>query len=325
MNLIVLTSDPSNSYPPNIHADDVDLSFMNSDYNVIIHFLTLANYANIINNIDKDKSIIINLSDGYEELNDVGIGVVKLLEERKIVFTGCSSKNFFWGKNRIKLKQYHISTPKSITVDLKNVKQIWTLQKGLKYPLIIKPSNFMSGGSEGITLESVVQNAFELSSRIDKYVIKYKELVIEEFIYGREFTVLAMQNINIKETPIVLEPIECVFENGETFKHFDMKWINKTPLYHCEKVDNDLSNKIITFCQNLFITFELDGYVRFDLRMDKDNNLYLIDVNPYCSIFASPANYYSADLILSQSTLMNHKEFVLHHIECGKKRYMYDD
>jgi len=312
MNLIVLTSDPENSYPPNRNATDVDLSFMEPEYNVITYYLTLMNYEQIINNIDKDKSVVVNLCDGYEELNDVGISVVKLLEEKKIIFTGCSSNNFFWGKSKI--KKYNVSTPKSITVNLKNVKNIWMLQKGLHYPLIIKPSNFMSGGSEGITLESVVQNALELSDRIDKYVVKYKEIVIEEFIHGREFTVLAMQNIDINQEPIVLEPIECVFENGETFKHFAMKWKNEKQVYHCEKVNHELGNKIMKFCQNLFKTFELDGYVRFDLRMNKDGCLYVIDVNPYCSIFASPKNYYSADLILSQSKIMNHKEFVLHQI-----------
>jgi D-alanine-D-alanine ligase len=50
--------------------------------------------------------------------------------------------------------------------------------------------------------------------------------LVEEFIEGKEFTVLVAENPQKKDKPITFVPLECLFSNGETFKHFDLKWIN---------------------------------------------------------------------------------------------------
>lgn len=49
---------------------------------------------------------------------------------------------------------------------------------------------------------------------------------MEEFIAGREFTVLVTENPDpeLLEHPISFLPVECKFGAGETFKHFDLKW-----------------------------------------------------------------------------------------------------
>ncbi len=43
---------------------------------------------------------------------------------------------------------------------------------------------------------------------------------------GREFTVLVAENPEDELNPIVFQPVECVFAEGESFKHFDLKWVD---------------------------------------------------------------------------------------------------
>lgn len=45
----------------------------------------------------------------------------------------------------------------------------------------------------------------------------------QEFIDGREFTVLVAENPENPSEPIAYQPVECIFPKGESFKHFDLK------------------------------------------------------------------------------------------------------
>lgn len=51
----------------------------------------------------------------------------------------------------------------------------------------------------------------------------YSGALIEEFIEGKEFSALVIENWQDKNNPFVL-PVECKFQNNESFKHFDLKW-----------------------------------------------------------------------------------------------------
>lgn len=125
----------------------------------------------------------------------------------------------------------------------------------------------------------------------------------------REFTILVVQN---HHCPIVLEPIECIFGDGHEFKDYDLKWVSFEYLKYKQIDDKTLFNKLTDFAKDIFVKLRLDGYVRFDIRMDNDNNLFLLDVNPYCGIFYPKNLYGSADFILENSRIMNYKQFVEH-------------
>ena len=47
---------------------------------------------------------------------------------------------------------------------------------------------------------------------------------IEEFIAGREFTVLIVDNPDNLDDPYIYQPLEIIFPKGETFKHWAMKF-----------------------------------------------------------------------------------------------------
>ena len=73
----------------------------------------------------------------------------------------------------------------------------------------------------------------------------YVGCLVEEFIEGREFTVLA-SDIAPSLDPVVLDtneeekttlftqpinvmaydPVECIFREGEDFKHHNLKWVD---------------------------------------------------------------------------------------------------
>lgn len=317
MNIVVLLT--SNDINDNNIADSsynsnvIDLSLLPKG-NISLKYLTLTNYHEIINNIDND-AIIINLCDGTDTDGHPGLNVVKLLDELNLVYTGCSPKNYECKKSMI--KNFNVSTPKYILLDNISTYDENTFNK-LKYPLIIKPD--YGGGSDGITTKSKVNNYQELKLRMAE-MITYNLIMIEEFIEGREFTVLITENANDIKEPYVLEPMECIFLNGETFKHYDLKWGDSLNMQYKPIHDSALQNKIMQFCKDIFVLMDIDSYVRFDLRMDVNEKLYINDINSYCAMFYPMKEPYgSADLILKNSKIMNHKSFLEEMIQCAKKR-----
>lgn len=310
--------------PENSEEEETDLSFLNND-DYLVQYLCINtnNYLDVINQIPMDH-LIINLCDGDGEQDNhrPGIEVIQLLEKQKRVFTGSSSKNYLWSKSDI--HQYNIGTAPYFLVTRQNINDIDFNKVNLSYPLIVKPNTY-TGGSDGIYQDSKVNDQQELLDIVNRSLSTYKEVVVEKFIVGREFTVLVVQSIN-GEQPIVLEPLECIFEKNECFKHYNLKWYNYLHFsYAMVTDDQSLSNKIISFAQQTYNLLHLDGYVRFDLRMDHNGKLYLLDVNPYCAIFYAKHLYGSADMILSNSKIMNHYTFVKHLFDCARHRYLNSD
>lgn len=318
MSIIVLlpsnTINDNNASDLSYNSNVVDLSFL-TNYTINFKYVTLTNYTEIINSIDKD-TIVINLCDGTSTDGNPGLQVVQLLEDRNLIYTGCSPKNYEYKKSTI--KKFNVSTPKYILLDQTSVYDENTFNE-LKYPLIIKPDD--GGGSDGITTKSKVHHYQELKVRVEE-MTQHEKILIEEFIEGREFTVLVSENADDSNHPYVLEPMECIFLNGETFKHYDLKWGTNNNMKYKSVDDVHLQSKIMNFCQNLYIIMGIDSYVRFDLRMDINGTLYVNDVNSYCALFY-PADepYGSADLILKNSKIMNHMSFIEENIKCAKKRY----
>ncbi len=54
----------------------------------------------------------------------------------------------------------------------------------------------------------------------------YGAALIEEFIEGTECTVLVAENPDDPAHPTTYQPIQYRFPEGESFKHYNLKWVN---------------------------------------------------------------------------------------------------
>jgi D-alanine-D-alanine ligase len=159
------------------------------------------------------------------------------------------------------------------------------ISSNLNFPLIVKPA--YSLGSLFMTKASVVHTKAELKKQVDFLKTKTKEeILIEEFIAGREISVMVLET---KDGIKALTPILYVFpeewkENG--------KWLDfETKFSSVEKkvVDFRLMNEnedqeLVKRIQNAAVAaYEAigvfgSGYARVDLRVDGENNVYVLEV-----------------------------------------------
>jgi D-alanine-D-alanine ligase len=159
------------------------------------------------------------------------------------------------------------------------------LDLSLKFPMIVKPIH--EDASIGITNESVVKDEEQLRKRIAYVIETYKQNALaEEFIEGREVNVSIIGN----KDPIALPIEELQFtnfsENAYKICSYQAKWIpnseefQKTIPVCPAQLPKNVENRIKRLALAAYKVMECQDYARIDIRIDKDNNSYILEVNP---------------------------------------------
>jgi len=251
--------------------------------------------------------LFMNPCDGAWDEDRPGIEVVQALERFNVPFTGADSA--FFEPTRDMMKRvcnfYGIQTPAGVFVeDVNNIEQ---LLAGLRFPLMVKHPN--SYASVGLTKESKVNSAEQLKTQIERMVIRFGGALVEEFIEGREFSVLISENPDNPAEPIAYGPVEFIFPSGESFKHELIKWINYNDM-KCIPVDQpDLIVKLQDMSKKMFLGLNGTGYGRCDVRMSSEGELFMLEINPNGAVFYPPDEPGTADYILKYDA-RGHKYFV---------------
>ena len=140
----------------------------------------------------------------------------------------------------------------------------------LKLPVFVKPNN--GGSSLGI---SKVNTALELPTALEKAFKEDTQVLVEECISGREFTIGVFKS---KGVLTVLPITEITTENE--FFDFEAKYQGKskeiTPAIVSEKMFNDLT----VAAKKVYTTLNCRGVVRVDFIYDEAaEKAYMLEVN----------------------------------------------
>ena len=174
------------------------------------------------------------------------------------------------------LHEQGISTPSGYLPS-----QYEMLKPGKSY--IIKP--VWEDGSLGITGESVFNYNAEYASRLKEFDDSH--WIIQDYIDGREFNISVLAG---KTGPEVMPPAEMVFHNFKEdmpkIVDFKAKWVaesfeykNTIREFPGKNLNPVLADKIREMTLKCWHVFGLKGYARVDMRIDKYENPYVIEVN----------------------------------------------
>jgi D-alanine-D-alanine ligase-like ATP-grasp enzyme len=98
-----------------------------------------------------------------------------------------------------------------------------------KFPLIVKPNK--EGSSKGIMNDSIVHNQEELDKKTKEIREKMDvEVLAEEYIDGREFTVAVMGNKDPQVLPIVEQRFDFLPAGMNKIASYELKWIYEDTL-----------------------------------------------------------------------------------------------
>ena len=267
------------------------------EYHWELYNLTRLNSVSVVRElVQRDFDVFLNICDASWDDVYPGPEVIKALEQAEVAFTGADS--YFYDPSREAMKRvcrhHGISTPES--VEAFSSADIDRAAQTLRYPLIVKSLN--SFGSVGIERQSRVETAAALYEQARRIIQEFGGALIEEFIDGREFTVLVVENPDDQLRPKVYRPIEYIFPPGESFKHYEMKWFLYDQLKHIHCSDPNLEARVIQAARGLFVGLNGVSYGRCDIRVNPEGEVFLLEINANCGLFYSLEDPGSADLVL---------------------------
>lgn len=262
--------------------------------------------------------VVINLCDGaWDEEGRAGIEVVQTLERLNVPFTGASSDFYDPSRETMKMAAHAVGVKFPAYVKATQVEDAERAIAELYFPMIVKhPQSY---GSIGLTRDSRVVEPEALRREVKRMIEQYNGALIEEFIEGREFTVLVAEARDETEIAWALAPIEFCFPPGESFKHFDMKYIDFAEMKAEPVRDTQLAARLCEASQLCFAALNGSGYARLDFRMNANGEIFLLELNPYCTFFLPPDQFGSADWILANDPA-GHRGFLEHLICCAYRR-----
>jgi D-alanine-D-alanine ligase len=226
-----------------------------------------------------EYEFVFNLVEAVGKKAEILYFIPALLNMHHIPYTGCPVEATFVTGSKVLARRIMKSNGIPVAGGYK-VSEADSLTNGRKY--ILKP--VWEDGSLGITEESV----FTFNGVLPDIVSDKNDRhwFIEDFIDGREF------NVSVKAGPggpEMLPPAEMIFDGYDDdlprIVSYKAKWVEGTFQYENSKrrFPDDLSPKLtrnireaVFGCWN---TFGLKGYARVDMRVDADENVYVLEVN----------------------------------------------
>ncbi len=158
----------------------------------------------------------------------------------------------------------------------------------LEFPVIVKPK--LESTSMGM---EVVDNWDSLRKAVQKQIEKFQqEILVEQFIPGREFAVGVIgNNPNIDVLPIV----EISLDNPNQIQTISDKMKKGGTDKTCPaQLSDEKTQEMKQLCMQAFRCLGLNDYSRVDLRMDQDENLYILELNSMASLGMGGSLYHAA-------------------------------
>ena len=265
----------------------------------------------------KKYDVYVNLCEGYLEWEIPSIDVIHTLDLLELPYTGPTATLYDPPKTLMKYVAYceGVKTPLFETIDINS--DLQEIAENGNYPLFIKPAK--AGDSLGIDQASLVMNESEFMNKARSLLHEYPILLAEEYIEGREFTVLVTANPDGK-TCRSFKPVEYIFPDGFTFKTYSLKTSVLHPGANIPCHDSAIENELRTAAEKIFKGFGGKGYARLDFRMNSKNEIFFLEINFTCSVFYKDGLEGSADYILEHDGF-GKSAFLKHIIEEGISRH----
>jgi len=136
----------------------------------------------------------------------------------------------------------------------------------LGFPVIVKPSK--QGSTVGL---SIVRTRAELQTAVDEAFVHDDEVMIEQFIAGRELTVGVLGDETLPVGEIIpkheIYDYECKYTPGMAVEEFPAR------------LTDDETKTVQSLARKAFVALKLRGYARIDFRMSPDGTFYCLEAN----------------------------------------------
>lgn len=295
MRVCVLSDEEITKFDPSPYLKDFDWEMITMRAPVEEKIRALAE--------TKKYDVFLNICEGYEfedeEDDEIGyqsIEVVQALEKFGLAFTGADTKCFDPSREEMQAVADANGIGFAKGYQVKNAEEAERLVKNLRYPIMVKhPKSY---GSTGMTKESRADTLEQVLTQVNRICSEFGAARMEEFIVGKEFNVLVVEDADDLSQPIGYPPAELVFPPNEEFWHVDVKWNYDVVFDFKQVTDSELISRLHDIAKKMFLAMGISGYGRCDIRMNEKGELFILEINPNGGIMFKPEEYGPADYMI---------------------------
>ena len=200
------------------------------------------------------------------------------LEMEEIPYTGSGVLGSALAMDKVSSKrifeQFGINTPEFMVLDKNTYQQQWEevaakVKEKLSFPVVVKPA--LEGSSLGL---SITKQADDLLADV-KEAFKYdQQILIEEYIAGKEITVAIIGTENLEALPVIeIKPKDGVYD-------FEAKYTKgATEFIIPANLENDVYQQAQEFSLQAHQVLNCQGVSRVDLRVNPEGKVSVLEVN----------------------------------------------
>lgn len=197
-----------------------------------------------------------------------------LLEIREMPYTGsgmiasvsCMDKVI----TKRMLRDAGISTPACLIVNKKENGIKEKIMQRFSLPVVIKPAS--QGSSIGVEIVKEEKQLDEALANAFKYS---RDILVEEFIGGKELTVSMMQ----KDGEVVALPVIHIAPHSGMYDYHS-KYTKGATEYICPAdLDEETTKKVQEISKQAYEVLGCSGVARADVMLDEEGNGYVLEIN----------------------------------------------
>jgi len=232
--------------------------------------------------------LVFNVSERLNNSSLLEPHIASLFDMYQVPYTGSNPLTLGLCMDKITVKKlltYHdIPTAKwDYKHDLKD-----ELRSDLRYPLIVKPSN--TDNSIGITNNSVVTNKKQLQTQLEYVLTQLKRpALVEEYLEGDEYdvSIIGSEDDDLRVLPLARTIFDQLPDNYWHICPYDLKF-GKASLYEQylttqippKNVNYKLLKLITEIALDTYNILDCHDYGLVDIKLDRDDNPYVLELNP---------------------------------------------
>ncbi|MFA7418839.1 MAG: ATP-grasp domain-containing protein [Melioribacteraceae bacterium] len=228
--------------------------------------------------------VIFNFVESIEGNSDYESYIAGVFDLLGIQYTGNSAMTLGNCLQKSKTKQilqaHGVRTPAHYLAEIDHVPTKHEFK--LKFPVILKLAR--EDASIGISEFSVVHNYEDLRARLNYLFTSFsQEVIVEEYIDGRELNVAILGGQVLPISEITFDTLPDGLPKIVTY---EAKWSAESVYYKSTipkcpaKLDPKLEEKVKKMALEAYEALDCRDYVRVDIRLNKKNVPYVIEVNP---------------------------------------------
>ena len=191
-----------------------DLSHLAPEWTFTHLFLDKATvYAQLKDAKKHNHDVYVNLCEGHMGWDVPSVDVIHALEALDLPYTGPTAALYEPRKDALKLGARYAGVRSPRFAAVSGIGEVARAIRNLRYPLFVKPNG--SGDSWGIDAASFCHDAMAVAAKVGELLPQHDSVLIEEFLDGREFSVLVAADPANPKLPRAYPPVEFRFPKAK--------------------------------------------------------------------------------------------------------------